>query len=211
MVENAGVFALTIRHNSADGGFTRGFPIVLLFNWWSFVSPRPIPYPHLIRRVAVSTEDCQWTYDKYFNETIFRWHGHGNCNRKTTVSITTLLPYIENIILGNNCFLENKWNRIQEYVHKIKYTVQMFLFRLSITGPCNTYQFKVLKSFEILNFWNFDQSFKISKFQIVKFWSFNQIIKTLNKGNSSIPLFKTHKSMYKKQNRGNKLKPRETH
>ena len=33
----------------------------------------------------------------------------------------------------------------------------------------------------------------------------------LNKGNSSIPLFKTHKSMDKKQNRGNKLKPRETH
>ena len=30
-------------------------------------------------------------------------------------------------------------------------------------GPCNTYQFKVLKSFEILDFWNFDQSFKISK------------------------------------------------
>ena len=34
-------------------------------------------------------------------------------------------------------------------------------------GPCNTYQFKVLKSFETLDFWNFDQSFKISKFQIV--------------------------------------------
>ena len=34
-------------------------------------------------------------------------------------------------------------------------------------GPCNTYQFKVLKSFETSNFWNFDQSFKISKFQIV--------------------------------------------
>ena len=33
----------------------------------------------------------------------------------------------------------------------------------------------------------------------------------LNKGNSSIPLFKTHKSMDKKQNWGNKLKPRETH
>ena len=32
-----------------------------------------------------------------------------------------------------------------------------------------------------------------------------------NKGNSSIPLFKTHKSMDKKQNRGNKLKLRETH
>ena len=31
-----------------------------------------------------------------------------------------------------------------------------------------------------------------------------------NKGNSSIPLL-THKSMDKKQNRGNKLKPRETH
>ena len=34
---------------------------------------------------------------------------------------------------------------------------------------------------------------------------------TLNKGNSSIPLFKTHKSMDNKQNRGNKLKLRETH
>ena len=33
----------------------------------------------------------------------------------------------------------------------------------------------------------------------------------VNKGNSSIPLFKTHKSMDKKQNRGNKLKLRETH
>ena len=33
----------------------------------------------------------------------------------------------------------------------------------------------------------------------------------LNKGNSSIPLFKTHKSMDKKQNRGNKLKLREPH
>ena len=32
-----------------------------------------------------------------------------------------------------------------------------------------------------------------------------------NKGNSSIPLFKTRKSMDKKQNRGNKLKLRETH
>ena len=34
---------------------------------------------------------------------------------------------------------------------------------------------------------------------------------TINKGNSSIPLFKTHKSMDKKRNRGNKLKLRETH
>ena len=33
----------------------------------------------------------------------------------------------------------------------------------------------------------------------------------LDKGNSSIPLFKTHKSMDKKQNRGNKPKPSETH
>ena len=32
-----------------------------------------------------------------------------------------------------------------------------------------------------------------------------------NKGNSSIPLFKTRKSMDKKQNWGNKLKLRETH
>ena len=33
----------------------------------------------------------------------------------------------------------------------------------------------------------------------------------VNKGNSSIPLFKTRKSMDKKQNRGNKLQLRETH
>ena len=33
----------------------------------------------------------------------------------------------------------------------------------------------------------------------------------IDKGNSSIPLFKTHKSMDKKRNRGNKLKLRETH
>ena len=33
----------------------------------------------------------------------------------------------------------------------------------------------------------------------------------INKGNSSIPLFKPHKSMDKKQNRGNKLKLREPH
>ena len=32
------------------------------------------------------------------------------------------------------------------------------------------------------------------------------IHKRPNKGNSSIPLFKTHKSRYKKQNRGNKTK-----
>ena len=32
----------------------------------------------------------------------------------------------------------------------------------------------------------------------------------VNKGNSSIPLFKTRKSMDKKQNRGNKPKLRET-
>ena len=32
----------------------------------------------------------------------------------------------------------------------------------------------------------------------------------MNKGNSSIPLLKTHKSINKKQNRGNKLKLRES-
>ena len=41
-------------------------------------------------------------------------------------------------------------------------------------------------------------------------WSYD-ICDRINKGNSSIPLFKTHKSMDKKQNRGNKLKLRETH
>ena len=39
----------------------------------------------------------------------------------------------------------------------------------------------------------------------------NGQIRSIKKGNSSIPLFKTHKSMDKKQNRGNKLKLRETH
>ena len=44
-----------------------------------------------------------------------------------------------------------------------------------------------------------------------KLVDFSYPILSINKGNSSIPLFKTHKSMDKKLNRGNKLKLRETH
>ena len=45
----------------------------------------------------------------------------------------------------------------------------------------------------------------------IKFCLIVHLVIFVNKGNSSIPLFKTRKSMDKKQNRSNKLKLRETH